>query len=147
MPYCTRADLAMLVPPETLRQLASDDPQATAPDPAIIDAALAYADARIDAALASAGVRLPVPPDPPPAILRELAAGLARAWLYARRPEGMDYPEAQRRQAEAHEKLLAEIASRRLRLGLPDTPNPRVPGLTSLSSSARVFGRERTGGY
>lgn len=120
MSYATAADLALIVPPETLRQLAADDPMATAPDPAIVAAALAYADARIDAALASAGVRLP---DPPPAIIRELAAGLARAWLYARRPEGMDCPDAQRRHADAHEKLLLEIAAGRLRLGATGTPS------------------------
>lgn len=120
MGYATDLDLQMLMPPETLRQLASDDPAATGPDPSIVAAALSYADARIDAALTSAGVRLF---GPPPAIIRQLAAGLARAWLYARRPEGMDYPEAQRRQDDAQERLLAEIAAGRLRIGATGTPS------------------------
>lgn len=131
MSHASSADLAVMMSPETLRQLASDDAEATAPDAAIVAAALAYADARIDAALASAGVRLP---DPPPAIIRELAAGLARAWLYARRPEGMDYPEAQRRQSEAHEKLLAEIAAGRLRIGATGAPS----GTLEVARGARV---------
>lgn len=114
MPYATPADLSLALPPVTLRQLGNDDPAAESPDPAIVQAALDYAAARIDAALAAAGARLP---DPPPAIIREAAVGLARAWLYHRRPEGMDYPEAVRREAEALEATLKAIAAGQLRIG------------------------------
>lgn len=138
MPYCTLADLERIMPPDTLRQLAADDPQASAPDPAIIEAALAHADARINAAAATGRL---VIPNPPPPVIREIAAGLARGWLYARRPEGMDYPEAIRRQSDAHDKLLAEIAAGRLTFGMPSS-------LASVSTgSPRVFGRSNTSGY
>lgn len=120
MPYATPADLALAMPPVTLRQLANDDPAAESPDPTIVQAALDHASARIDAALAAAGARLP---DPPPAIIREAAVGLARAWLYHRRPEGMDYPEAVRREADALAAMLKAIAAGQLRIGATGQPS------------------------
>lgn len=120
MSYATPDDLARAMPPETLRLLANDDPASVEPDQAIVLAALAHAEARIDAALAAAGATLP---SPAPSIVREVAVGLARAWLYHRRPEGMDYPEAVRREAEALEKMLAAIAAGRLRIGAAGIPS------------------------
>lgn len=135
MPYATPDDLARAVPPDVLTRLGSDDPAATAPDGVIVGAALAHADALIDAALASAGARLP---DPPPEVIRHLAVRLARGWLYARRPEGMDYPEAIRREIEAADKMLHAIAAGKLRIGVTGHPTGTlevVPG-----SRARDWG-------
>lgn len=135
MSYAALTDLAQAMPPDVLTRLASDDPMATAPDAAIVAAALAHADARIDAALASAGATLP---EPPPAVIRHLAVQLARGWLYARRPEGMDYPEAIRREMEAAQKALDAIAAGRLRIGAAGHPSGTlevVPG-----SRARDWG-------
>lgn len=131
MTYALPSDLALAIPPETLLRLSADDPMATAPDMAVVGEMLAAASAEIDAALADGGLTLP---DPVPGIIKHLCVALTRCRLYARRPEGMDFPEAVRRECDAARKTLAEIAAGRLRLG---TTAPA--GSPLASGPARTF--------
>lgn len=131
MTYALPSDLALAIPPETLLRLSNDDPMATVPDGAVLDEMLAAASSEIDAALADGGLVLPVPV---PAIIKHLCVALTRCRLYARRPEGMDFPEAVRRECDAARKTLAEIAAGRLRLG---TTAPA--GSAKAAAPGRVF--------
>jgi len=114
MTYAVLGDLALAIPPETLLRLSADNPAATVPDAAVIGEMLAAATAEIDAALADGGLALP---SPVPAVLKHLCVTLARCRLYARRPEGMDMPDAVKGECVAARKTLAAIAAGSLRLG------------------------------
>ena len=114
MTYALPSDLVLAIPPETLLRLSNDDPMATTPNEAVVGEMLAAASAEIDAALADGGLVLPTPV---PAIIKHLCVALTRCRLYARRPEGMDFPEAVRRECDAARKMLAAIAAGALRLG------------------------------
>jgi phage gp36-like protein len=81
--YAVQADLAPYIDATTLVQLTDDNGDGTA-DSAAIDGVLNDVSARIDGALKAAGFMTPV--DPPGATLRSLAARLALAPLYGRRP-------------------------------------------------------------
>lgn len=104
---------------------------AAVPDEGVVAEMLAAASAEIDAALADGGLVLPVPA---PAIIKHLCVSLTRCRLYARRPEGMDFPEAVRRECDAARKMLAAIAAGDLRLG---TTAPA--GSPLASGPARTF--------
>ena len=128
MTYALQSDLALAIPPETLLRLSADDPMATAPDAAVIGEMLAAASSEIDAALADGGLVLT---EPTPAIIKHLCVSLTRCRLYARRPEGMDFPEAVRRECDAARKTLAAIAAGDLRLGTTQpagSPKAATPG-------------------
>ena len=114
MTYALQSDLALAIPAETLLRLSADNPLATVADAAVLAEMLAAASAEIDAALADGGLTLPTPA---PAIIKHLCVTLTRCRLYARRPEGMDFPEAVRRECDAARKTLAAIAAGDLRLG------------------------------
>jgi len=116
------------MPPETLLRLSTDDPLAVVPDAAVVGEMLAAASAEIDAALSDGGASLP---QPVPAVIKHLCVSLTRCRLYARRPEGMDLPEAVRRECEAARKMLASIASGDVRLGAVSpagSPRAAAPG-------------------
>ena len=101
---------------------------ATVPDEGVVAEMLAAASAEIDAALADGGLVLPVPV---PAIIKHLCVALTRCRLYARRPEGVDLPEAVRRECDAARKMLAAIAAGELRLGATapaGSPKASMPG-------------------
>lgn len=91
MSYTADADLLTLIAERTLIQLSADDPQAAAPDWAIVAEARAYADAQVDARLRQ---RYPLPLASVPRELTDWSLALARHWLYSRRPEGQDLPPA-----------------------------------------------------
>ena len=91
MSYTTDADLLRLIAERTLIQLSADDPQAGAPDWAVVAEARAYADAQVDARLRQ---RYPLPLASVPRELTDWSLALARHWLYSRRPEGQDLPPA-----------------------------------------------------
>ncbi len=91
MSYATDADLLRLIAERTLIQLSADDPQAAAPDWAMVAEARAYADAQVDARLRQ---RYPLPLASVPRELTDWSLALARHWLYSRRPEGQDLPPA-----------------------------------------------------
>ena len=128
MIYALQSDLALAIPPETLLRLSNDDPMATVPNGAVVDEMLAAASAEIDAALADGGCVLPTPV---PAIIKHLCVTLTRCRLYARRPEGMDFPEAVKSECAAARKTLAAIAAGSLRLGTAapaGSPKAATPG-------------------
>lgn len=128
MTYALQSDLALAIPPETLLRLSADDPMATVPDAGVVAEMLAAASAEIDAALSDGGLLLP---DPVPPVIKHLCVALTRCRLYARRPEGMDFPEAVRRECDAARKMLASIAAGELRLGATapaGSPKAAAPG-------------------
>jgi len=126
--YALQSDLALAIPPETLLRLSADDALATVPDAVVLAEMLAAASAEIDAALADGGAVLPAPV---PAIIKHLCVTLTRCRLYARRPEGMDLPEAVKSECIAARKTLAQIAAGNLRLGTSapaGSPQAAKPG-------------------
>lgn len=128
MTYALLSDLVLAIPPETLLRLSADDVMASGPDEAVVSEMLAAASAEIDAALADGGLVLPAPA---PAIIKHLCVSLTRCRLYARRPEGMDFPDAVRRECDAARKTLAAIAAGDLRLGTTapaGSPRAATPG-------------------
>lgn len=128
MTYALQSDLALAIPAETLLRLSADNPLATVADAAVLAEMLAAASAEIDAALADGGLTLPTPV---PAIIKHLCVTLTRCRLYARRPEGMDFPEAVKRECDAARKMLAAIAAGDLRLGTTapaGSPKATTPG-------------------
>lgn len=144
-PYCSAHDLARAIPAQTLIWLSADDEAASAPDAAVIAQAIESAHEIIDAHLRARYV-LPLPHVPP--LLRELAVNLARHWLYARRPEGNELPEAVVRTHKAALSLLADMRDARLHLGLPPGQQSQLePSVMKVRARKRVFGPQTLGGY
>ena len=114
MRYCSLPDLQLAIPPQTLVWLSNDDESATALNAAVVEEAVRQAEELVDAHLRG---RYILPLDPVPSVVKDMTVNLARHWLYARRPEGMDFPEAVRRECDAARKTLAAIAAGDLRLG------------------------------
>ncbi|MBP6807026.1 MAG: DUF1320 domain-containing protein [Chromatiaceae bacterium] len=91
MSYTADADLFSLIAERTLIQLSADDPQAAAPDWAVVAEARAYADAQVNARLRQ---RYALPLASVPRELKDWSLALSRHWLYSRRPDGQDLPPA-----------------------------------------------------
>lgn len=143
--YCSAQDLSRAMPAQTLIWLSADDEAASAPNEAVIAQALGSAHELIDAHL-RARYALPLPHVPP--LLRELAVNLARHWLYARRPEGNELPEAVVRTHKAAISMLADIRDARLHLGLPPGQQSQLePSVMKVRARKRVFSPQTLGGY
>ena len=138
MSYTTDADLLRLIAERTLIQLSADDPQAAAPDWAVVAEARAYADAQVDARLRQ---RYPLPLASVPRELTDWSLALARHWLYSRRPEGQDLPPAV---VDAYRDALKALdAVRDGKMSLAVTSGGETPaseaGLVIVSAPDRLF--------
>lgn len=91
MRYCSLADLQLAIPPQTLIWLSNDDESATAMNQAVVEEAVRQAEELVDAHLRG---RYNLPLDPVPSVVKDMTVNLARHWLYARRPEGSELPDA-----------------------------------------------------
>ena len=91
MRYCSLPDLQLAIPPQTLVWLSNDDESATAMNAAVVEEAVRQAEELVDAHLRG---RYILPLDPVPSVVKDMTVNLARHWLYARRPEGSDLPDA-----------------------------------------------------
>ncbi|HWO57681.1 MAG TPA: DUF1320 domain-containing protein [bacterium] len=136
MRYVSQADIEAAIPPDTLRQLSSDDPHAAGPDWTVVEQAVAYAEELIDAHLRG---RYALPLATVPTVLRNLTIDLTRCWLYGRRPEGMDFPEAVRRGCDNAMKLLKSLADGTISLGLPTGESTPTVGSPSFLAPGRVM--------
>lgn len=130
MSYTTDTDLFSLIAARTLTQLAADDPQAEAPEPLILAEARAYADAQVDARLRQ---RYSLPLASVPRELRDWALALARRWLYERRPDGQDLPDAVQNAAKEALASLDAVRDGKMSLAVA-SPG----GETPVSEGARV---------
>ena len=137
MPYATQADLEARYGADELTQL-TDRIGAGVPDAAVINRALADADAEIDGYLATR-YALPLPTVPP--VLARIACDIARYRLWEDRAS-----EEVRRRYEDARRILESIANGRVSLGLPEAT--AAPALAAVSlGNARVLSRTGTGGY
>ena len=125
MNYCSLTDLQLAIPAQTLIWLSNDDPAAEAMNQAVVDEALRQAHELVDAHLRG---RYNLPLSPVPSVVKDRTVNLARHWLYARRPEGSDLPDAVTRTYKAALKMLEQIRDGLLTVGSPEhgpaTPEP-----------------------
>lgn len=126
MRYCTVADLELVMSAQVLRQLSNDDPQATELNEPVVEEAINQAEEMVDGFLRG---RYQLPLATVPTLVKQYTAYLARHWLYARRPEGNDLPDAVTRTYKDAVKGLETIRDGKLHLGIPNsgiqTPEPR----------------------
>lgn len=89
--YCTRDDIAELIPERTLTQLSNDDPKATLPNWEIVDRSIRFATNSINGFLRG---RYTLPLVGVDELVKEWTTFIARWWLYNRRPDGKELPHA-----------------------------------------------------
>ncbi len=124
MSYTADTDLLSLVSQRSLTQLTSDDPLATEPDWAVVAEARAYADGQIDARLRQ---RYPLPLASVPRELRDWALALARRWLYERRPDGPELPDAVRDAAKEALAALDAVRDGKMSLAIATPEGGETP--------------------
>jgi phage gp36-like protein len=66
--------------------------------------------------------------DPVPSVIKDITVNLARYWLYTRRPEGADLPEAVTRTYKSSVHLLESIRGGKLTIGIPTGEAVPEPG-------------------
>lgn len=136
MRYCSLTDLQLAVPPQTLVWLSNDDTEATAVNAAVVEEAVRQAEELIDAHLRG---RYNLPLQPVPSIVKDVSVNLARHWLYARRPEGNDLPDAVTRTYKAAMTLLESVRDGKLTLGTPTGEATPEPGEVKVRARPRRF--------
>lgn len=144
MRYCTHADIGRAIPEMVLLQLSSDDPAAQQPDEAVIEDGVRQAEEMVDGYLRG---RYTLPIEPVPTIVRDAVVYLARYWLYQRRPEGSDIPEAVKDSRKNTLKLLESIRDGVISLGMPDGHAAPEPGEIRVRSRKQRFGDRLWEGY
>jgi len=117
--YTTDDDLLTVISERSLIQLSADDPMAGVPDWAVVAEARAYADAQIDARIRQ---RYALPLASVPRELRDWALALARRWLYERRPDGSDLPDAVRDAAKEALSALDAVRDGKMSLAIASAP-------------------------
>lgn len=115
MRYCTMTDLTMAIPLQTLKQLSNDDACGDEINHAVVEAAMAQAEETVDGYLRG---RYILPITPVPTLVKQYTIALARHWMYARRPEGSDLPDAVRATYKDAIKALETIRDGKLHLGV-----------------------------
>lgn len=142
MPYCTESDILEQVSEDTLIQL-TDDLDNGVVDSSVVDRAIADADSAIDTYCQR---RYTVPLSPVPTMVRKVAVDLAIYNLYSRRDEfGM--PETREKRNQAGMSFLKDVTAGKIELGAA-TPSPTNTGSSvEVSSSTRVFSRDKMSGF
>jgi phage gp36-like protein len=136
MRYCTLADLQLAIPGQTLIWLSSDDEAATAINEAVVEEAVRQAEETVDGYLRG---RYNLPLSAVPTIVKDMTVNLARHWLYARRPEGNDLPDAVTRTYKAAIQMLEAIRDNRMTLGLPTGEAAPEPGEMKVRARPQRF--------
>ncbi|MDF0606633.1 DUF1320 domain-containing protein [Neisseriaceae bacterium TC5R-5] len=139
MRYCSLADLQLAIPSHTLISLSNDDPEADAMNPAVVAEGVRQAEELVDAYLRG---RYNLPLDPVPSVIKDMTVNLARHWLYARRPEGADLPDAVTRTYKSALQMLEAIRDAKLTIGLPSGETAPEPGEVKTRASRRQFDRD-----
>jgi phage gp36-like protein len=143
MRYCTLADLQLAIPLRTLIDLSNDSDGAgfsqaapTEINQPVIEEAVRQAEELVDAHLRG---RYVLPLDPVPSVVKDMAVNLARHWLYARRPEGAELPDAVTRTYKGALDMLAAIRDGKLTVGTPTGQATPEPGEMKVSARPRRF--------
>lgn len=136
MPYCSLADLQLAIPAQTLIWLSSDDEAATAVNAAVVEEAVRQAEELVDAHLRG---RYVLPLDPTPSVVKDMTVHLARHWLYARRPEGSELPDAVTRTYKSALHMLGAIRDNKLTIGAPTGEAVAEPGEMKVHARPRRF--------
>ncbi|MDR2452333.1 MAG: DUF1320 domain-containing protein [Candidatus Accumulibacter sp.] len=136
MNYCTLSDLALAVPEATLIQLSNDDATATAIQEAVVAESVRQAEELVDGYLRG---RYTLPLPQVPSIIKDMTVHLARHWLYARRPEGADLPDAVTRSYKTAIQMLEAIRDNRITLGVPGGAAAPEPGEMKVRARPSVF--------
>ena len=138
MRYCSLPDLQLAIPPQTLVWLSNDDESATAMNAAVVEEAVRQAEELVDAHLRGryilplGGADAPVPS----------VVNLARHWLYARRPEGSELPDAVTRTYKSALQMLEAIRDAKLTIGVPTGEAAPEPGEMKVRARPRRFGSD-----
>ncbi|RMF15194.1 MAG: DUF1320 domain-containing protein [Alphaproteobacteria bacterium] len=142
MAYASYQDLIEAFDEQLIIQMSDDNGDGVA-DAAVIDQAIASADAEIDASI---GTRFAVPLNPVPRLAVRFSCALAVAWLYTRR--GVDKPASVLDAERAARDMLKRIAAGQATWGEPVAAAPDTSELDVRTSSAtRVFDRGRLTGF
>ena len=144
MRYCSLDDLQLAIPPQTLIWLSNDDESATAVNVGVVEQAVAQAEELIDGFLRG---RYNLPLDPVPTIVKDMTVNLARHWLYARRPEGNELPDAVVRTHKSAMSLLETIRDGKLTIGQPTGEALAEPGEVKVRARRRIFGQDTLDRY
>lgn len=141
MAYCTIDDITKLIPGEAVMQLTDDDNLGQV-NQAMVDEAIAQADAEIDSYCAD---RYSVPFVSAPAIIRKCSVDIAIYNLYSRRVEEM--PEARAERYKNAVRQLEGIAKGLMSLGQAAATAGEGGAETNMAETGRVFTRETLKGY
>ncbi|AVG15383.1 hypothetical protein CFN79_05625 [Chromobacterium vaccinii] len=140
MRYCTLADLQLAIPQATLVQLTNDAPAdySVAPEPnlAVVEEAVLQAEELVDAHLRG---RYVLPLVTVPSVIKDSTVNLARHWLYARRPEGNELPDAVTRTYKAALQILESIRDGKLHIGVPTGEAAPEPGEVRVRARRQLF--------
>lgn len=139
MRYCSLVDLQLSIPSQTLIQLSNDDGAAAVINVAVVEEAVRQAEELVDAHLRG---RYNLPLTPVPSVVKDMTVNLARHWLYARRPEGSDFPDAVTRTYRSTLQMLGQIRDARLTIGVPTGEAAAEPGEFKVRAKNRTFGRD-----
>ncbi len=139
MRYCSLADLQLAIPPQTLIQLSNDDESAAEMNVAVVEEAVRQAEELVDAYLRG---RYNLPLSPVPSVVKDATVNLARHWLYARRPEGSELPDAVTRTYKASLHILESIRTGKLTIGVPTGEAMPEPGEMKVRTRPRRFGSD-----
>ena len=144
MRYCSLDDLQLAIPPQTLIWLSNDDESATAVNAGVVEQAVAQAEELVDGFLRG---RYNLPLSPVPTIVKDMTVNLARHWLYARRPEGNELPDAVVRTHKSAMSLLETIRDGKLTIGQPTGEALAEPGEVKVRARRRIFGQDTLDRY
>lgn len=140
MLYCSLPDLQLAIPPQTLIQLSNDDESAASMNQTVVEEAVRQAEELVDAHLRGRyTLPLVLPNAPVPSVIKDMTVNLARHWLYARRPEGSDLPDAVKRTYKSALQLLEAIRDGKLSIGLPTGEATPEPGEVKVRARGRRF--------
>ena len=140
MRYCSLPDLQLAIPPQTLVWLSNDDESATAMNAAVVEEAVRQAEELVDAHLRGR-YNLPLggADAPVPSVIKDMTVNLARHWLYARRPEGSELPDAVTRTYKSSLQMLEAIRDGKLTIGAPTEEAAPEPGEMKVRARPRRF--------
>lgn len=136
MPYVTQQQLVDRFGADELQQLTDRDGNAGAIVAAVLDEAIADADATVDAYLRQ---RYTLPLSPVPTVLTRIAADLVRYRLYDEHA-----PEAVTKRHDAALRFLRDVAAGLVSLGASD---PAPTGTPETRAPRRVFTRDDLADY
>lgn len=144
MRYCSLADLQLAIPAQTLIWLSDDNPEAAGINLPVVEEAVRQAEELVDAHLRG---RYNLPLSPVPTIVKDMTVNLARHWLYARRPEGNELPDAVVRTYKSAMSLLETIRDGKLTIGQPTGEALAEPGEVKVRARHRIFGQDTLDRY